>query len=67
MAFISHDLSVIRAICNYVYVLRLGRVVEEGPCEQVFASPSAAYTRALLDAIPLPEYDPGWLERKTEV
>ncbi len=66
MAFISHDLSVIRAICDHVYVLRLGRIVEEGPCEQVFASPSAAYTRALLDAIPLPEYDPGWLERKTE-
>jgi len=66
MAFISHDLSVIRAVCDYVYVMRLGKVVEEGPCEQVFASPSAAYTRALLDAIPLPEYDPGWLERRTE-
>ena len=66
MAFISHDLSVIRAVCDYVYVLRVGRIVEEGPCEQVFANPSAAYTRALLDAIPLPEYDPGWLERKSE-
>ena len=64
MAFISHDLSVIRAICDRVCVLRLGKVVEEGPCEQVFASPKSNYTRALLDAIPLPEIDPGWLERE---
>lgn len=65
MAFISHDLSVIRAICDHVYVLRSGRSVEEGPCEQVFTNPSSGYTRALLDAIPLPEYDPGWLERRS--
>jgi len=63
MAFISHDLSVIRAICDRVYVLRSGRIVEEGACEEVFASPKAAYTRALLDAIPLPRIDPGWLAR----
>ncbi|MCY1239626.1 Oligopeptide transport ATP-binding protein OppF [compost metagenome] len=63
MAFISHDLSVVRAICDYVYVLRFGRVVEEGSCEQVFANPFSNYTRALIDAIPLPEYDPLWLDR----
>jgi ABC-type microcin C transport system duplicated ATPase subunit YejF len=63
MAFISHDLSVIRAICDRVYVLRQGRVVEEGACEEVFAAPKSAYTRALLDAIPLPRIDPGWLAR----
>jgi ABC-type microcin C transport system duplicated ATPase subunit YejF len=63
MAFISHDLSVIRAVCDRVYVLRLGRVVEEGDCERVFAAPKNAYTRALLDAIPLPRVDPGWLGR----
>jgi ABC-type oligopeptide transport system ATPase subunit len=62
MAFISHDLSVIRAICDRVYVLRFGKVVEAGACEQVFANPKSAYTRALLDAIPLPEIDPDWLE-----
>jgi peptide/nickel transport system ATP-binding protein len=66
MAFISHDLSVIRAICDRVYVLRQGRVVEEGRCEDVFAAPKSAYTRALLDAIPLPRIDPGWLARGTE-
>ena len=64
MAFISHDLSVIRAVCDRVLVMRLGKVVEEGPCEQVFASPRSNYTRALLDAIPLPEIDPEWLERE---
>ena len=67
MAFISHDLSVIRAVCDRVCVMRFGRVVEEGPCEQVFASPKSNYTRALLDAIPLPEIDPEWLEREALV
>ena len=65
MAFISHDLSVIRAVCDRVYVLRAGRIVEEGPCEEVFASPKDEYTRALLDAIPLPRIDPDWLARTT--
>ncbi len=65
MAFISHDLSVIRAVCNRVYVLRSGRVVEEGACEEIFADPKHEYTRALLDAIPLPRIDPDWLRRTT--
>ena len=63
MAFISHDLSVIRAVCDRVYVLRNGVVVEEGRCEDVFAAPKSAYTRLLIDAIPLPEIDPSWLGR----
>jgi len=67
MAFISHDLSVIRAVCDRVYVMRFGRVVEEGRCEDVFAAPKSNYTRALLDAIPLPEIDPGWLDRQSPV
>jgi peptide/nickel transport system ATP-binding protein len=65
MAFISHDLSVIRAVCDRVIVLKDGRVVEEGRCDAVFASPKAHYTRALIDAIPLPEIDPTWLDRAT--
>jgi ABC-type oligopeptide transport system ATPase subunit len=64
MAFISHDLSVIRAVCDRVYVLRSGVIVEEGACERVFAAPAHPYTRALLDAIPLPKIDAAWLQRE---
>ncbi|MBN9018664.1 MAG: ABC transporter ATP-binding protein [Rhizobiales bacterium] len=64
MAFISHDLSVIRAVCDRVYVMRLGRVVEEGPCERIFANPGSDYTRLLIDAIPLPDIDPHWLDSR---
>jgi microcin C transport system ATP-binding protein len=48
--FISHDLKVVRALSNYTVVLKNGRVVEEGPSEEVFASPRDPYTRALLAA-----------------
>src|ERR1700691_5654020 len=63
MAFISHDLSVIRAVCDRVYVMKAGQMVEEGRCEDVFAAPKSRYTRLLIDAVPLPEIDPGWLDR----
>ena len=62
MAFISHDLSVIRAVCDRVMVLQGGKVVDEGPCDHVFHRPGSVYTRTLLDAIPLPEITPGWLD-----
>jgi microcin C transport system ATP-binding protein len=48
--FISHDLKVVRALSNYIIVLRNGRVVEEGPSDEVFTRPREAYTQALLAA-----------------
>jgi microcin C transport system ATP-binding protein len=48
--FISHDLKVVRALSNYVIVMRAGKVVEEGPAEQIFANPQEDYTKALLAA-----------------
>ncbi len=63
LAFISHDLSVIRSLCDAVIVLDRGSIVEAGPCERVFDSPQSAVTRQLIDAIPLPEVDDSWFDR----
>jgi ABC-type microcin C transport system duplicated ATPase subunit YejF len=63
LAFISHDLSVIRSICHRVVVMREGRVVEQGSCGDVFSAPKSVYTHMLIDAIPLPTVDSGWLGR----
>ncbi|MFP3385362.1 ABC transporter ATP-binding protein [Tritonibacter sp. SIMBA_163] len=62
IAFISHDLSVIRHLCDNVIVLNRGEILENGPVEQVFAAPQSEITRLLLDAIPLPELDDKWFD-----
>ncbi len=52
LLFVSHDLNVVRMLCDDLVVLQNGRVVEAGPSARGVRRPQAAYTRALLDAIP---------------
>ena len=61
LAFISHDLSVIRRLCQRTIVLYRGEIVEDRPTADLFATPQAAYTRGLLDAIPLPDPAQPWV------
>ncbi len=55
MLFISHDLSVVRAISNRIMVLYLGRIVEMGDADTICARPQHPYTQALISAVPIPD------------
>ncbi|MFQ6100257.1 MAG: dipeptide ABC transporter ATP-binding protein [Anaerolineae bacterium] len=55
MLFISHDLSVVYQLCDYVAVMYLGQFCEIGPTEALFEPPYHPYTEALLSAVPIPD------------
>ncbi|WP_235604778.1 ATP-binding cassette domain-containing protein [Sulfitobacter sp. EhC04] len=61
LAFISHDLSVIRRLCSRVVVLHQGVIVEQADTATLFDAPKARYTQELLQAIPLPDPFQKWL------
>jgi peptide/nickel transport system ATP-binding protein len=55
--YITHDLATAKFFCDRVAIMYLGRIVEIGPTDQIFASPKHPYTRALLSAVPDPDPD----------
>jgi len=61
--FVAHDLSVVRYMCDHVAVMYLGQIVESCKTSELYETPIHPYTKALLDAVPVP--DP--TKRKTSV
>jgi peptide/nickel transport system ATP-binding protein len=52
LLFVSHDLNVVRMMCDHTIVLRSGRIVEQGESRALFDNPGTDYTRELVNAVP---------------
>ena len=63
MLFVAHNMAVVRAVCDRVAVMYLGRIVEEGPTDDVFRRPQHPYTRLLLESVP--RMRPGYVPEET--
>ena len=61
LAFISHDLSVVRRLCQHTIVLHQGQIIEAQQTSKLFDNPKTTYARELIDAIPLPNLNQHWL------
>jgi oligopeptide/dipeptide ABC transporter ATP-binding protein len=55
--YISHDLTLVRYVCERTLVMYLGKIVEDGPTEAVVTTPGHPYTQALIQAVPRPHTD----------
>jgi len=55
--YISHDLALVKYLCERTLVMYLGRIVEDGPTDEIVRRPSHPYTRALVAAVPVPDAD----------
>lgn len=55
MIYISHDLSTVSYVCDEIYVMYLGRIVEKASTEEILSNPKHPYTQALIQAVPIPD------------
>ncbi len=59
VVYISHDLSLLRHMCDRLAIMYMGKIVEQGPTEDIITDPKHPYTKSLIDAVPVPDPNAG--------